>query len=217
MSIKLILPESMINDEEYMALYKLFVYGNLEEFFEDIAKDLDENDDPMLDVYLLSDYLNGFVHAFFSGIIKSSLVKEEYPAHLGEIMETWDAWHERVRINCAKLTDKFTPEDKKKQLTERIEEILQITKKIDRQTEHGQAVNDNTLTDLQNHLKENDFVLNDGKTANKSLIDIACEVRKYKNNNEPITWQYLQDNFLKRNGKKFSKGTCENARDFANK
>jgi len=74
---------------------------------------------------------------------------------------------------------------------------------------------ESALTDLQQHLIKKRLVLSDGRRANKSLKDIACKVREY-NGDEPVTWQYLQENFLKRNGEKFSKGTCENARDYAN-
>jgi hypothetical protein len=74
---------------------------------------------------------------------------------------------------------------------------------------------ESTLTDLQQHLIKKSFVLSDGRRANKSLNDIACEVREY-NGNKPVTWQYLQENFIKRNGDKFSQSYCENARDYAN-
>jgi hypothetical protein len=72
------------------------------------------------------------------------------------------------------------------------------------------------LTDLQRHLINKSLVFSDGKRVNSSLNDTACEVRKY-NKNESVTWQYLQENFIKRDGEKFSKSYCENARDYANK
>ena len=103
------------------------------------------------------------------------------------------------------LPDNVTPED-----------FLKF--KTDMQKLFSEMFNhkENALTNLQQHLIEKTLVLNDGKTVNSSLNDIACEVRKY-NKNEPVTSQYLQENFLKRNGEKFSESYCENARDFANK
>jgi hypothetical protein len=167
MNLEIIIPDSIANNEEYMALFTLFQSDNLEKFFEEYAKDLEE-DETMLDVYTLSDYLNDFIYSLFSSIIKSQLNKEEYPAHLGDIMEMWDAWYKRVKINCAKLIDKFVPEGKKKQLTKKIEEILQITKKIDRQTEH-----ENIMPDYIKKLVENGYVKTDGITAIASLDNIA--------------------------------------------
>jgi hypothetical protein len=99
-----------------------------------------------------------------------------------------------------------------------IEEFLKFRSDIKKTITElfANKINDNTLTDLQHHLIKKTFVLNDGRTANSSLNVIACEVRKYYKN-EPVTWQYLQENFLKRNGEKFSQSYCENARDLANK
>jgi len=88
----------------------LFQGDNLERFFDDYAKDHEQDDEPMLGVYVLSDYLNDFIHILFMTIIQSSLNKVEYLAHLGDIIEMWDDCHNRIRNNCEKLIDKLPAE-----------------------------------------------------------------------------------------------------------
>ena len=197
MSLEIILPDSLAT-EEYISFFMLFQDDNLESFFDNYAKDFDQDDESsMLDIYYISDILNDFVHALFTSIIQSSLDKEEYPAHLGDIIETWDAWYKRIKINCTRLIDKLPPEGKKKQLTEKMGEILQICKKIDRQTEHGQ--NKQIITEYDKALMENGLIdenlnaIHSAPEIARFLIDemlmtdLKPEIlQRYKNNGEPF-------------------------------
>ena len=124
--------------------------------------------------------------------------------------------YERKKKKLDKLLNKYSEKYLVLPDNVTIEDFLRMKNEIKKEMTEifSNKMNDNKLTGLQHHLNENDFVLDDGRTVNKSLKDIACEVVEY--NNKPVTWQYLQKNFLKRNGEKFSKGACENARDFAN-
>ena len=206
--VEIILPDNL-DTEENKSFFMLFHENNLEMFFDDYAKDFEQDDESsMLDIYYISDILNDFVHTLFTSIIQSSLDKEEYPAHLGTIIEIWDAWYKRIKNNCARLIDKLPPEGKKKQLTEKMGEILQICKKIDSQTEHKQII-----PDYINQLIENGYIETDGKTAIASLDKIAEFL--YSLNLDEFNFKTLLQ-FCQHDGRPFSENSAKEAVKRAN-
>lgn len=205
-NLEFIIPENLANNKEYMALVKiLFEENNLEKFLDDYEKELEKDDDPMFSIYMLSDYLNDFTHAFFSGIIQSSLEKDEYPAHLGNLMSLWNDTHKRIQHNCMKFINKLSPDEgKKKQLIiEKLEEVLLATKKIDRQTEHKLI-----MPGYVNKLIENGYVAPDGETAIASLDDIAEFLYTLKL--DSFNFKTLL-HFRQHNGRPFSENTAKEA------
>jgi len=64
------------------------------------------------------------------------------------------------------------------------------------------------------HLIEKTLVFEDGKTVKGKLDIVARAVVEFTH--DPITWQFLQLHFCQIGGKKYSKKTCEQARDYAN-
>ena len=80
---------------------------------------------------------------------------------------------------------------------------------------NNKSNNNFTPTPLQEHLLNEDCVLSDYRSVNKSLDLVALEVRRYTK--QEVTYNFLKDNFRKRNGNEFSQRACENARDYANK
>jgi hypothetical protein len=64
------------------------------------------------------------------------------------------------------------------------------------------------------HLIDKGFVYEDGKRVKGKLDDVAYELAIFTRN--PVTSQFLEENFSQRNGKKYSPNTCDKARDYAN-
>ena len=199
-----------------------FIYSDFEYFFKRVEKEVEKKYIPYAFIeaydYIISNVLNNTVfdciefgdgkrHQAYKNEKLYWCEKYTYKEAMNDFMRRKKKLDNVIYKYSKKymlLPDNVTPED-----------FLKFKNDIHKLFTEMFTQQSNTLSELQIYLKEKDLVLNDGITVNGSLNDIACEVRKYKKN-KPITWQYLQDNFLKRNGKKFSQSYCENARDYAN-
>jgi hypothetical protein len=174
MNLEIIVPDSIANNEEYKALFTLFEDDNLEKFFENLMEIIGDSNDPMLDVYLISEWFNDFISVIFLTPTLSLLKEEKYLNHAKNMLEAWHDYSIRIKRGVTKWINKLPPtdelpfNDRKEQLTKKVEEILQLTKKIDKQTEHEQII-----PDYIKKLVENGYVKTDGITAIASLDDIA--------------------------------------------
>ena len=204
MSLEFIISDAVAQNEVYRAFFKLFQGDNLEKFFEDYAKDITEDDNPIFDIYILSSYLHDFIIVTFSSIINDYLDKDEYPPRIGELAEMIGEWHLRINRNCDKLVNKLShDEEKKEQLTKKIEEILHITKKIDKQTEHPRI-----RPDYIDELVKKGHIETDGITAIASLDEI--EEFLYTFGLETFNFKTLLQ-FRQRNGQPFSENSAKEA------
>ena len=72
----------------------------------------------------------------------------------------------------------------------------------------------NKIPGWRQHLIDKGFVFDDGRRVARKLDYAAAELVKFTK--EPVTSDFLHENFLKKNGNSYSKKACDNARDYAN-
>jgi len=120
---------------------------------------------------------------------------------------------EKLSIDYDDIETAYTNE--KKKLDDVFKEFAAKVESPGNEPENVKKKSKQELSDLQKHLIHvKKLLFPDGKRVIKNLFKVAEEVVKFTG--QPITSQFIYENFRKSSGVKYRQSFCDSARNFAN-
>jgi len=188
--------------------------GRYRPFFDAVETSL-ERKATVYDYHLVYKWiLDNITTDIFADSLLLTMDGKRLPESFKDIIVAFDGERKKLDDLFAEYAAKIEKSDMEK-LTEINREILQVVKETNRKVDFVyDADNGQTLTPWQQHLVNKALVFEDGKRTQVKLDEVAYELAMFTK--KPVSSQFLLENFLQRNGKKYSPKTCNLARDWAN-